>query len=416
MAIRHRLAFILIFLLILAAEPSAQETCYTLLDSISGKAELQKAGTSSWIPAEKGARLYDNDILRVSGNSRARLIWKDSSVMFVQENSQVLINLFENPSHDLITRHATVFFGAVFFIIKEILPKGMMTRCDTKIYTPTAALSIRGTSFGVNVDNSNGTTSVQVINGTVQVGNILKNQYVLTSAGYSTVVSMNAEPLQPRAVLTEDIEALKKWVPPKVIETEMNNQIAKSTKDKSNMTAEKNADTKVKTDIVIFPLENKTSYEGTWTISTSLSSLIAENLKKSTNNITVATADADDSDPIAYAESKNASYAITGQIITFEVIQKSVISVDAEEYSEQCLATTAVFVELIDVKNQKVLISHLFEGESSGANIPKNTLKEIAALEFNMKDKKFASTLLGEAITGAINQTTGELQRYMQFK
>jgi hypothetical protein len=336
----------------------------------------------------------------------------------------------------MITRHATVFFGAVFFVIKEILPRGTFSSCNTKIYTPTAVLSIRGTSFEVAVENKNGTTDVRVINGTVQVGNILKNQSILTSAGYSTRVAMNTEPVSPYVLLDKDIDALKTWVPKEIVDAEMKFQASKKNgiesagvesgseetnsatclivqPDKKSAGSADSSKAKRIPDIIVLPFENKAFYEGKWNISTGFSSYIAKAIATGKPALAVFTVKTAVPDPVIFGELNKAGYVLTGQVRTFDIVQRASISVDAAEYREYCIANVGINVELIDIKKRTVIFSRELSGEATGDNKPENNQKEIEKYAFDMKSGKFSQTILGKAVESTVKQAAEELSRYL---
>jgi len=392
---------------VFACISSASESSFALLDSLSGKAEVQRAGQQRWLPAKQGIKLYDNDVLRVMENSNARLIWSDGSVMYVHPNSQVLMNLYTGTANNLVTRHATVFFGAVFFVIKEILPRGIATRYDTKVYTPTAILSIRGTSFEVRVEQASGATEIGVLNGTVLVGNILKQQSIFLAAGYATRVGMNADPIQPKPMVQKDIESLKTWVPTAVIDAEMKQQTAQSKKDLYTITG------KLEDKVLVFPFENLSSYEGGWDVGGVVASFMADKIGQNIPGVSVVKSQTKTVDVIKAGEAQTSRYVLSGEIRMFDIIQRASISADAGEYTEFCIAKVRIFLQLVDVQSRRLVFAKEVAGEVSGKNTPENTWKEIARQTFSMNDPAFSGTILAKAIVSAVDQTTADISRYL---
>lgn len=189
------------------AEPSV------LIDSLSGKAEIQRAGHITWEPCRQGDALSNNDMLRVLANSSARLKWEDNNTVYVRANSQININIFQDQQKELISRHITVFYGALYFVLKKTLPKALTEWADLKVYTPTTVIGIRGTSFTVEVDKKTGTTDVAVLSGTVLVRNIIRNAALFVASSNKTKVEMNADPSGPLPLEEADVAYLKTWAP-----------------------------------------------------------------------------------------------------------------------------------------------------------------------------------------------------------
>ncbi|MBD3320230.1 MAG: hypothetical protein GF350_03955, partial [Chitinivibrionales bacterium] len=194
-----------------------QPASSVILDSLAGKAQVQRAGKGTWHTAQTKTRLYNNDLIRVGDKSTARLKWGEADHIYLRSNTQILINLHENKQPSLISQHITVFYGAAFFIIKAIMPSLDNKRYDTKVYSPTSIVAIRGTSFCVAADKESGKTELLVLNGTVLTRNILRNVSVFVGSGYKTEIAINTDPVKPSPLLKDDISLLKKWVPPPVL-------------------------------------------------------------------------------------------------------------------------------------------------------------------------------------------------------
>ncbi len=397
--------FVLLFASLLAAE--AGNDAHVVIDSLAGEAQVQRAGQQKWSAVKVGVKLFNNDVLRVREKSHARLLWTDGSVMYVHPNSQVLMNLYEDTANNFVTRHATVFFGAVFFVIKEVLPKALTQRYDTKVYTPTAVVSIRGTSFEVCVDEKGGATDVRVMNGTVLVGNILRQQSVFLADGYKTQVTMNAKPSKHKAIMTEDIESLRAWVPPDIVKVEMKEQIAQAKQDLYTITG------KLEDKVLVMPFADASGYEGAWDIGNGLAAFLSSKMQGVVEGTVVRKAEKASDDVMKAGEAQRARFVLTGEVRGFEILQRASISVTADEYKEHCIARVRMYLQLVDVQNRTLVFAKEVNGEVSGKNMPENTWKEIAKLNFNMKDKKFAGTILAKAIEQAAEQSTSDMSRYL---
>jgi hypothetical protein len=379
-----------------------------VIDSLAGQAEVQRAGKSDWLVVRQGSALYNNDILRVLDNSHARLQWQNGSLMFAGANSQMLINLYGDSTTNLFSKHITVFMGAIYCIVKEVLPQGTFARYDTKVYTPTATLAIRGTSFLVDVAKTNGTTDVAVINGTVLVGNILRKEQTFLAAGYKTSVAMNDAPLQPQAVLTADIDSLKLWVPPPIIDEETRKQISKAKRDYYIITG--NLEDK----LLIIPLANSSNYHGPWDLSRKMAEFIGTRISQNQPSLTILTADSAGSDAMPAGRNHKARFVLTGDIQSFEIVQLAEISAQADKYKESCIARVKFHMQLIDVANNRVVYETDAGGEVAARNLKANTWPEVAKMPLDLQDAKFAATILAQAINQAVDDTYARIAVYLK--
>jgi hypothetical protein len=378
------------------------------LDSLTGVAEVQRAGKSDWQVARRGSALFNNDIMRVLEKSNACLKWENGSTMYLHPSSQILINLFGDSASAVISKHVTVFMGAVYFIVKEILPRGTFGRNDTKVYTPTATLAIRGTSFSVTVDKNNGTTDIQVLNGTVLVGNIIRKESMFLSAGYKTTVALSADPLVPQAIVTNNLDSLKLWVPPAIIDEEMKTQIQKAKRDYYIITG--NLEDK----LLIMPFTNSSNYKGPWDISGRMADFLAGRITQSSKGLTALAATQSAEDAVMAGKEQKARFVITGDIQSFEIVQLAEITAQADKYKESCVARVRFHIQLIDVASKKMVYETDISGEVSDKIMRAHTWQEISTLPFNLDDKKFSTTILAQSISQALDQAYGQIANYLK--
>lgn len=401
-----------VFLLFICSTALPGEQAYVAIDSLSGKAEVQRAGHRKWVPVRKEAKLHNNDILCVLEKSLARLKWENGSVMYVHANSQILVNLHEDTVHNIFSKHATVFFGAVFFVVREAAPRAMTKRFDTKVFTPTAVIAIRGTSFRVGVDKGSGETQVGTLNGTILVGNILRRESIFLSAGYKTTIAMNAEPVVPKALLDKEIEALKIWVPPPVVVAEMSRQIARARRDYHAILG------KLEDKLVVLPFGNSSRYRGEWNISGKLASFVAQKIGLTNREMIVTfLSDSDiEADPIDVGMEQKARFVVVGDIKNFDIVQRAEINAAADDYRELSVAQVRVRLQVIDVANQRLIFDDDILGETTASNKEANRWKHISELELSLKDQAFSSSILGKAIKKMLEQSSNAITRYTMIE
>jgi hypothetical protein len=382
------------------------ELC-VVIDSIKGAAEVQRAGRQQWQKAEKKMKLYNNDIIHVLADGYACLAWPDGSQTFVHQNSQMLINLTaETPPRDKIFSHATVFFGAVFFLVKKIAPRGLFDDSDMRIYTPTAVMSIRGTAFGVMVNKTTGATTIKVVSGTVQVRNILKTVSLFLGPAYQTTVSMNNDPLPPSAVLKADLDSLKIWMPGSIITGEMEKQVAQARKNQLTMTG------KLADKCVITLLTNNSNYHGAWPVAKLMTKTLASRLSKAKPNLSFMIKDSLEYDPFEMARKDSARFVIVGSIEVFDITQHAEISARADEYREYANAVVQMRLRLLDAASGKQLAEETCAGEVANKNALENSWQKVNKLKFDLADKKFAASVLCIALNLALEQAEQKIVKY----
>ncbi len=410
MLLKFILQCCVLLLLSFHAASAAPKESFAVLDSLAGKAEIQKSGQQQWLQAACGAKLYSNDIIRVSDKSLARLSWPDGSNSFVRANSQILLTFFESSETNLLSTHITVLYGAVFFVIKEILPRAITKKYDTKVYTPTAVISVRGTGFSVDVDRKNGGTLCKVVNGTILVKNSKKNVSSFINAGFQTYLEAVTDTIVSKVLLDKELNELKTWVPPEILEREISLQITKAKRDHQVLTND------FKDKFIIIPFANHSKYKGQWDIATSFVFEMSELLKQMNKNVSIAKMDSASKDPATVGRENNAHFVILGDIEDFDVVQHAEITAAADEYKEFYIAKVRLRVQLINVSNKKTEFDKTFIGETRGKNQKENSFQKIGKLTFNMKDPKFSKTILGSSIQQALDQAVEQVVQCANFE
>jgi hypothetical protein len=389
---------------------AASKEMFATIDSIAGSAEIQKAGQQKWEKAILSAKLRGNDIVKVLDKSFVRLGLPDGSSTFIRANSQIMVNFFDSSEPNIFSTHVTVLFGAVFFVIKEVLPKALTKTFDTKVFSPTTVVSVRGTSFCVEVDGKNGATSVKVINGTVQVRNILKDAMSFISPGFKTTIEIKTDPIAAAALLDNEITDLKSWVPPPVFDKEIAAQLAKALRDHQVLSGD------FKDKFIVMPFYNRSKYSGKWNLGDGFAEHMAEQLKLSNKNVVIPKLDSISHDPLKIGEVEKARFVITGDIEEFDITQHAEITASADEYKEFYIAKVRLRIQLIDVAGKKAVFENVFIGETRGKNAKDNSWQKISTFPFSPKDQRFAKSILGSSTQQAIDQSIEKIVQWANFE
>lgn len=393
-------AIMLFFVSAKAAEPVVR------LDSLIGTAEVQRAGKFRWVAIDEGTVLYNNDMLRVLGSSKAWLRWDSGNLVYVNENSQIRINSYKNPTRNLISRHITVFFGALYFVIEKALPRGLISNNSLKVYTPTAIVAIRGTSFTVEVGTSTGTTDVSVLDGRVLVRNIIRQTSTFLDASYRTSVSVGADPAPPTALTTADVAKMNTWIPGRYV----SKALARGSEALPAKTEKA-----LRKRVLLVPLHDESGYGGTWNVGKVLAAGVSRELTRIDKTFPVSVAEKRTHDPLALGMRKRSRYVVTGRIMEFDISKRAEINTKATRYSEYALGRVLLELNVIDIEEKKVRFQEVFAGEAADTNATLNSWSHVGAMELDLADKRFIQTVLGKACRMAVERAAKGLIGYLEF-
>jgi hypothetical protein len=393
--------FSVLFLFLIASSSGADK--WVTLDSLEGKAEVQREGSTKWVPVALDAKLYNNDVVRIAKDGIGRLRWPDKTVAYMRGGSQILVNIGPPKSKKKLLNYATVFMGSVFFVIKKVLPS--KEEKDIQIYTPTTVLSIRGTSFKIGVQPDDGTTSIKVLCGTVRVRCIAKNASAFLSAPFKTEISKFTAPIVASALLSTDIDSLRAWLPPHLLDAEIAKQLSESKRNKLIISG------RLEEKCVILPFTNTSNYSGDWNISHTLPEMLAKNLKKENRRLDIIIADSATGTVEEIAKSKGARFVITGEVTFLDVINHAAISVQADEYKERSIGRFSIKITMYDSKGEIEFNPVILSGERTGKKKNENSMRVISKMPFDLNDEAFANSLIGNALKQVLESSVETLTR-----
>jgi hypothetical protein len=382
-----------------AAEPSV------LLDSLSGKAEVQRAGTTKWKPVELNARLLNNDVIRIAPEGFGRLCWPDESVVFLKGGSQILVNIGPPNQTKKNLNYATVFMGSVFFVIRKSIPRPLQE--NIRIYTPTTVISIRGTSFAVDVVPQTGTTAIKVISGTLRVRCIAKQVSAFVSAPFKSIVEKMTDPITTLPMQDNEIDSLRTWVPGGVIDREIALHLAYGKRNQMIIAG------RMEKKCSVIAFKNASKYKGTGDLRHRVPAMFAERLRNASAHLTVEVCDSAPAPENGAARQDNVHYIVAGTITMLDIVNHAKITVRADEYQERAIGRVQIDLVLFDATGNTELLRTTVTGEYSGKKNAENSLATIEKLPFDLEDKQFASSLLGVALAQALDQAVEKISTAM---
>jgi FecR protein len=375
-------------------------------DSLAGIVEIQRAGNVKWEYASKSSKLFHNDLVRIPDTGIAVLKWPDGTRSFIHKKSQILITLVEKKNSTNVVSNVTIMFGAAFFIVKKLLPKDRTE--EMKVYTPTAVLSIRGTSFLVDVDTVEKNTKVKMVNGLLMVKNISKNVSVLLGTPFQTEVAADQNPVSPSAVLKSDLDSMKLWIPGPVIEEEIARQIESTTQNKIELSGD------YQDRCLVAQFTNSSKYNGKWDIAQEFTRQLSSQLRRTLSKTVVMLVDTIVNDPLETAKSINARFCISGTIDNFDLVKRAAISTKGDEYRETVSARVTVTVRMHDLVQNKDIVSNSFTSELQGKNTAENSWDTFHKKAFNLSDTSFTKSIIGYVSVNSLTDAAKAVSKEME--
>lgn len=132
-----------------AAPPSAGATeSIGSVKTVRGSASVVRAGET--IPAQTGLKLLEGDILETGPDGALGLMLRDESSLSLGPSSRIAIERFLfTPAEGKLGLTTRVFRGTLAYLSGLI---GKLAPESARFETPVASIGIRGTRFGVKVN------------------------------------------------------------------------------------------------------------------------------------------------------------------------------------------------------------------------------------------------------------------------
>ncbi len=171
------LHFLIVSLLFFSSVYS--QTMAGRISYLEGSVEIQRTGTTDWLPAKLKLPINGNDAIRTGKESRCEIMLNENRVVRFAENANATVLMPD----DKITQLKTTK-GSVWVNVKKLANR----ESSFEVTTTVATAAIRGTVFGVDCDTNK--ASVMVIKGSVAMASEIKKKGVKP---VSTVVKAGEE-------------------------------------------------------------------------------------------------------------------------------------------------------------------------------------------------------------------------------
>ena len=170
----RRAAFAAVLLAVVFRAASAEAVS---ISSADGKVLFLKSGSYTWAQVSAGQVLAPGDQLKTAGGARATVTFDDASRVDLNPGSSFTLKESSPQASGMELKLGS---------LKAWISKSLNRRFQVR--TPTAVCSVRGTEFGVDVDQG-GDTRVQMFGGLLAVADKAGNEVLITDRESVSVTS-----------------------------------------------------------------------------------------------------------------------------------------------------------------------------------------------------------------------------------
>jgi len=140
-------------LVLLSSYLTAVNVRIAKIQSFKGNVQVQRAQTDSWINAEQDMRLYEGDVIKTGGRSKAVIELDDGSISQITSLSTMKIDQLAKSLNGKST-NMDIDVGKSWMKVKK-----MNHKADKfNVSTPTAVAGVRGTYFSTEVEQTTDST------------------------------------------------------------------------------------------------------------------------------------------------------------------------------------------------------------------------------------------------------------------
>ncbi|MCF7803614.1 MAG: FecR family protein [Candidatus Marinimicrobia bacterium] len=200
----HIILFTTLLLLWQPMAMAAPEMIAAVL-KVKGNVEVRRTGGEMSVTAIRGQQLSQGDWIVTGDNEYAALLFLDKSLLKIHENSEVEIRSQRSAANQQDTR-VHMNKGEIYSDVKE----GSYGHFE--VITSTSVAAVKGTEFYLEVNDTDGSTTLTVINGVVEFTNDLGT--ILAEAQMQSKAEAGKSPEQPRKIPKNQIPTWEQEVEP----------------------------------------------------------------------------------------------------------------------------------------------------------------------------------------------------------
>lgn len=192
-------ALIVALLVVMLGNRGAATTPDGVISSPIGEVLVQKQGSTTWIQAVSGMKLYEGDRLKTGGNSTTEIAFFEGSVVEVAADSEVLLDELAVAPHTGSTSiHLKQLVGHTVNRVQKLVDSAS----EYEVETPAGSAVVRGTAFKSYV-RDDGYTEIYCDEGTVwfTAGGVT----VVLSAGQQSSAMPGSPPSTPSVFNIENV-------------------------------------------------------------------------------------------------------------------------------------------------------------------------------------------------------------------
>jgi len=136
-------AIIVALVIVLVVNRGATAPSATV-SSPTGEVLVQKQGSTTWIQALSGMKLYEGDRLKTGGNSTTEIIFFEGSVVEVESDSEILLDeMTIAPNTGSTSIHLNQLVGHTVNRVQKLVDSAS----NYEVETPAGSAVVRGTAF-----------------------------------------------------------------------------------------------------------------------------------------------------------------------------------------------------------------------------------------------------------------------------
>jgi len=137
-------AVIVALVIVLLGNRGATAAPSATISSPTGEVLVQKQGSTTWIQAVSGMKLYAGDRLKTGGNSTTEIIFFEGSVAEIEADSEILLNeMTIAPDTGSTSIHLNQLVGHTVNRVQKLVDSAS----EYEVETPAGTAVVRGTAF-----------------------------------------------------------------------------------------------------------------------------------------------------------------------------------------------------------------------------------------------------------------------------